>query len=270
MFSVKFMKKIFILLAVAAVVFAACSKEKEETNIAEKIIGKWMLEETNGHSVLTNEKFVYTFVSDTEGYVSASRVDFSEDHPIWTNYMPSEISIEGKEIIIRGNLNKTTSFVAELVIKSISDNEMLADSKYTVKHNGADIFTSTGTTLMTKVTTDYSSDILGVWEGRSTSADGSEFDDGEVHRWEYLDDDTYIYYALDADSNWAANVNEVSDYFVDGTLLCTRWLNVGEEVENREWWEIESIADGVMKWTALRKRDDGSFYTATFQMTKVQ
>ena len=34
------------------------------------------------------------------------------------------------------------------------------------------------------------------------------------------------------------------------------------------WWEIESIKDGVMKWTALRMREDGTTYTATFSMTK--
>ena len=60
-------------------------------------------------------------------------------------------------------------------------------------------------------------------------------------------------------------------YFVDGTLLCTRWRNTGDnEVEHREWWEIASIENGVMNWTALRQRDDGSTYTTTFSMTKVQ
>ena len=60
----------------------------------------------------------------------------------------------------------------------------------------------------------------------------------------------------------------LSQYFVDGSLLCTRWVIDG--TENREWWEIASIADGVMNWTALRQREDGTTYTATFQMTKVQ
>ena len=40
--------------------------------------------------------------------------------------------------------------------------------------------------------------------------------------------------------------------------------------ELREWWEIESIKGDVMKWKALRMRDDGSTYTATFEMTKVK
>ena len=52
-----------------------------------------------------------------------------------------------------------------------------------------------------------------------------------------------------------------------GNLLCSRWINAGTEL--REWWEIESIENGVMKWKALRQKVDGSTYTATFEMKKV-
>ena len=50
---------------------------------------------------------------------------------------------------------------------------------------------------------------------------------------------------------------------------CT-WKMTDDSDELREWWEIESISDGVMKWKALRLREDGSTYTATFQMAKVE
>ena len=73
------------------------------------------------------------------------------------------------------------------------------------------------------------------------------------------------------DGQWQLSDDVLHDYFVDGTLLCTRWKNAGEgQEEHREWWEIESINDGVMKWKALRQREDGTTYTATFEMTKVQ
>ena len=119
-----------------------------------------------------------------------------------------------------------------------------------------------------RITADYKQAILGKWEGHVTSEQGSEFDDGEDHQWEYLADGTFRYYSQDGNGTWVTNPNQtLSQYFVDGTLLCTRWVIDG--TENREWWEIESIADGVMNWTALRQREDGTTYTATFQMTKV-
>lgn len=50
-------------------------------------------------------------------------------------------------------------------------------------------------------------------------------------------------------------------------VVCGR-INNGAEY--REWWEIASIEDNVMSWTALRKKADGTTYTASFSMVKVQ
>ena len=72
----------------------------------------------------------------------------------------------------------------------------------------------------------------------------------------------------DGDSWVPYATNTLNEYFVDGNLLCTRWIDLGQE--NREWWEIASIKDGVMKWKALREKEDRSTYTATFEMKKVQ
>jgi hypothetical protein len=93
------------------------------------------------------------------------------------------------------------------------------------------------------------------------------FDDGQEHRWEYKADGTYVYYVKDG-NNWVPYAtNTLNEYFVDGNLLCTRWIDNG--VENREWWEI-TIADGKMNWTALRQNEDGTTFTATFEMERVE
>ena len=263
------MKRLLFSLTLAALFFASCGKE--DGTLTEQMLGKWMLTQFNGHTVPTNEKMVYTFETATNGYLSASRVDYTENQPKWSNHVPSDITVEGKKITMSGSLNKTTSFVAELEVKSISKTTMLTESIYTVYHNGEIMSVTEGMVQWDRQPKDYSNDILGIWEGRVTSGDGSEFDDGEPHRWEYLADGKYIYYRLDDNGQWISDVNELAQYFVDGTLLCTRWKNNGEgEVENREWWEIASIDGNEMNWTALRQREDGTTYTATFSMTKVQ
>ena len=99
-----------------------------------------------------------------------------------------------------------------------------------------------------------------------TNSEGSEFDDGETHRWEYKADGTYVYYVKDGD-DWVSSENTLNEYFVDGTLLCTRWIDQGQE--NREWWEINIDGD-KMNWTALRQKEDGTTFTATFEMRKVE
>ena len=65
------------------------------------------------------------------------------------------------------------------------------------------------------------------------------------------------YYVKDGD-NWVSyEGTTLSEYFVDGTLLCTRWIDQGQEY--REWWEI-SINGDKMNWTALRQNFDGSTF----------
>jgi hypothetical protein len=61
----------------------------------------------------------------------------------------------------------------------------------------------------------------------------------------------------------------MGEYFVDGVLLCARWKNIGSDKEYRESWEIASIENNTMKWTAIRERADGSTYSADFSMTRV-
>ena len=159
--------------------------------------------------------------------------------------------------------------VDELTVASISDAVTNGILKIKWIIDGTVVKSVEETVRTLKVTDDYSQTALGLWEGRVTS-EQSEYDDGEEHRWELKADDTYTYYSRTGDGQWVDNVNSSAAYFIAGPLLCMRWKNFGDETEYREWWEIESIQDGVMKWKALRQREDGSTYTATFQMTKVE
>ena len=52
--------------------------------------------------------------------------------------------------------------------------------------------------------------------------------DGLPHRGEYKADGTFVYYRQNDNGEWVADVNTMSEYFVDGTLLCSRWKNVGK------------------------------------------
>jgi archaellum component FlaG (FlaF/FlaG flagellin family) len=156
--------------------------------------------------------------------------------------------------------------VEEYTITDINGNEFTANLKITMTVDGTVVGSKEDLVRFTKVTADYSAAIIGTWEGRCTS-EGSVFDDGKEHRWQYNADGTYVYYVKDG-NNWVPYAtNTLNEYFVDGNLLCTRWVDLGQE--NREWWEI-TITGNKMNWTALRQNEDGTTFTATFEMTKVE
>jgi hypothetical protein len=234
------------------------------SGLAENIIGKWMVEELNGQPCPTNWKTVLTFVSPTKAYGSLS--DFST--PMWNVKVLADVKIDGNKVNVintDGNIRQ----VLDCTILSITDKDLLMSSDWTVYEDGEKIYQEAyGKERYARITADYSQDILGTWEGKVTSSE-DEHTDGELHRWEYKADGTYVYYSKENDE-WKAGNDVMADYFVDGILLCTRWKKTIDSNELREWWEIESIKDGVMKWKALRMREDGTTYTATFEMTKVQ
>ena len=255
-------------------VFTACTVDNADNptvepdlNLAQNLIGKWINMEDDGYPTPTNQKIVLSFLSPTKAQFSLSAYS-----PVTAGWVPHQDC----DVVINGNHATVStetfgmSYVCEYNIHSISDTEMDVDYMRSYSLNGRILNQSPGVEHFLRMNNDYSQVILGTWEGRSTGAVGSEFDDGEDHRWEYFDDGTFRYYRK-VDGKWMLKDDEYANYFVDGILLCTRWKNAGEgQEENREWWEIESIKDGVMKWKALRMREDGTTYTSTFEMIKVQ
>jgi uncharacterized protein (TIGR02145 family) len=269
------MKKAFLMLAIAATLFASCDKDNDDTpavnDLAEKIVGKWMLADVNGQPCPTNDKIVQTFLSATKVTESLSQTSYSDDTDKWHTSLEGTCSIEGSTATLTFHPEDGVTTTCILNVQSITSAEMVASTKRTTTVGGRTVYEQEATVRMVKVGADQSQAILGLWEGHVTSEMGSEYDDGEEHRWEYLGDGSYVYYNKNANGQFVPVGTVLSQYFVDGTLLCTRWKNVGDgEEEHREWWEIESISDGVMNWTALRQRPDGTTYTATFQMTKVE
>ena len=236
-----------------------------DLNIAEKIIGKWMVEELNGQPCPTNLKAVITFLSPTEAYGSLS--DFYSDS--WNNHVSADVVIDGNNMTLTASENEHTKHVTATGIYSITDTDMTLKSDWKVFTDGEMVINEIyDNERYIRINNDFEEDIVGTWEGKVTSAE-DEHTDGELHRWEYKADGTYVYYNKVGDE-WVNNGDALAEYFVDGLLLCTRWKTTADSEELREWWEIESIKDGVMKWTALRMHEDGTTYTATFQMTKVQ
>ena len=271
-------KKLFYFVIAAALicstsVFTSCTNDdnpavEPDLNLSEKIIGKWMLAENDGETALTNEKTVVTFLSATKAYQSVSRVNYDETVPKWRAKEECDMTIDGNTVTLLSHSSNIDK-VFTLNIKSIDDNNMSCNFKIVVMKDGEVYETVEDTRIYRRVTADYSADIIGMWEGHSTGEEGSEFDDGENHRWEYMTDGSFNYFRK-VDGQWQISDDDYADYFVDGNLLCTRWKNAGAgNEEHREWWEIESIEDGVMKWKALRQKEDGTTYTATFEMKKV-
>ena len=277
------MKKIQWLLSSALVcasaAFVACSNNEGSgsssekplvVNLPQKIVGKWIHAEADGAPVLTNQKSVHTFVLEDSTIKVYNSLAMNDVGSWWEVRKKMDVSIDGSQVTIKGNYDNGKSVITEMTVTSITNKDMEFDAKTTLFNDG-EAYAVIGPRheKYIQVKKDYSQEILGTWEGHVTS-DQSAYDDSKQHRWEYKPDGTYSYMLMSGEGQWEDDVNSKAEYFVDGNLLCTRWKNVGDPTEHREWWEITSIEDGVMNWTALRRSEQDSVYTATFSMRRVE
>ena len=261
--------------------------------LSEKIIGKWITAtDMDGQPTLTNNKEVITFVSATKAYASRSRGAMNggpqspgpqnppegqgapEGAPEtmpgaggWDNYQECDVKIEGNTVILMSGGPDGSINSIKYEIKSISESEFECEVIRDAPggqmglspdegNNGEAPMNAKQYQRFVKVAKDFKQDILGLWE--CTGLTGIETYNDANARLEFFADDTYKFWRKNDAGEWeAVTTREFQDYFVDGTLLATIWKNQGED-ELREWWEIASIADGQMQWTALRQQTDGS------------
>lgn len=262
------MKKLFMVLA-ATVICGACvfTSCKKEDNLKLKIIGKWMQAEIDGKPALTNDKSVTTFLSASKATVSTSRSEHSSEAVMWNNYREYSVSIDGNKITLTSQVNEHITLVNEYVVKSINGNEMVCNFRHVTIRNGQPIERDWQVIRYVKVNVDYTAAILGLWECQEVT--GIETYNNANAGLEFFADGTYNYWRKNAAGEWQTVPNrEFQYYFVDGTLMATRWKNVGED-ELREWWEIASIDGNQMQWTALRQNADGTTVQQGMKWVKV-
>ena len=252
-----------VMLAATAGLITSCATEDNpgkptgpsESVIKEKIVGKWKLSAINNRDQVTNGKMVLTYNEDATLAVSISYFNKETNIYVWRNKQPGTYSIVGNEI--KNYLNQTGLYDATPhYIEAISDEAMTMSS------------TSGGKTIYKRVAADYSADIIGLWE--VTEMTGEETYNDDNARLAFLADGTYKYYRKSEAGEWQlVSTRDVEEYFVDGDWMATRWQETGGEM-NYEWWDIDEIKDGQMKWSALREREDGTRFTTTFTWRKVE
>ena len=266
------MKKLIMVLAATVIcgasLFTSCKKDEDnDLKLEEKIIGKWMVTDMNGKPLPSNEKTVYTFVSATKATVSTSINTHPEVGTHWNDRLDADVTIDDNKITLTDHPDETTTVVEEYIVTDISGTEFTANHKVVVTKDGIVVDNDNHVLRLVKVTADYSTAILGKWECQELT--GIEtFNDANA-RLEFFADGTYNYWRKNDAGEWEAVTHrEFQNYFVDGTLLATRWKNTGED-ELREWWEIASIANGQMQWTALRQNADGTTAQQGMKWVKV-
>ena len=260
-----------ILTLCGAAMLTSCSSDDDSTtndlNVADKIIGKWMKVDKDGQPLPTDGKMVYTFISTTKAYMSASIDASPEVGTHWINQLEADVTISGNKVSLTSYSEEGATMVVDYTITAINDKEFTANHKVTITLDGAVVYVVEDILRFEKITTDFSAAIIGMWECEEINGGETKNDDNA--RLEFLTDGTYRFYRLTDAGQWEVILTrEFQNYYVDGCLINTRWKNVNE-TEQREWWEIASINDNQMVWTALRQNANGTTFRQESKWKKI-
>ena len=262
------------ILICGASVFTSCSTDDNPVNpadnLAEKIIGKWIMNDFNGESLPTNGKGVFDFVSATKATVSTSIVAHSGIEELWNDHTEYAVEIKGNKVTLTHEFKEEgVTITFELTVNSITSTQIKTDMVITAIINGEKLDSPELPIDFKRVTRDYSEEILGLWECKGIIGDET-YNDANG-RLEFFEDGTYNFYRLNDEGEWeVVTTREFQEYFVDGTLMATRWKNVDEDETLREWWEIKSLKGDKMQWKALRVNEDDSTFEQITNWEKVE
>ena len=228
-----------------------------ESVVKEKIIGKWKGITQDGAELTTNGRTVLTFNADGTRTVSTSRFESNTNEYLFRNKQSGTYAIEGSQL--KNYLDTNDGYDVAIYNIDVIDDSQLAMTMQNLNPGRKSVYK--------RVTADYSEEIIGLWE--VTGMTGEETYNDDNARLAFLADGTYKYYRMSEAGEWeVVSTRDVEEYFVDGDWLATRWQEKDGEM-NYEWWDINEIKDGKMKWSALREREDGTRFTTTFTWKKV-
>ena len=262
-----------VILAATAGMMTSCAAEDNpgkptgpsEAVIKEKIVGKWKAVMEDGEERVTNRHAVMTFFAD--GTMTYTRSYYSDywGIQIWANRAPYTYTVSDNLVTREGLEENGQMRKTFYEVNSIGNSEMeMALTGYVLDGQNYPI---KQTNKYKHVTADYSEDIIGLWEATEMTGEQTYNDDNA--RLAFLTDGTYKYYRKSEAGEWQlVSTRDIEEYFVDGDFVATRWQENGGEM-NYEWWDIDEIKDGQMKWSALREREDGTRFTTTFKWKKV-
>jgi len=262
-----------VMLAATAGLMTACTSNDDnptpsgpsESVIKEKIVGKWKAVMQDGKERVTNRHAIMTFFAD--GTMTYTRSYYSDywGIQIWANRAPYTYTVSDNLVTREGLEENGQMRKTFYEVNSIGNSEMeMALTGYVLDGQNYPI---KQTNKYKHVTADYSEDIIGLWEATEMTGEQTYNDDNA--RLAFLTDGTYKYYRKSEAGEWQlVSTRDVEEYFVDGDFVATRWQEKGGEM-NYEWWDIDEIKDGQMKWSALREREDGTRFTTTFTWKKV-
>lgn len=263
-----------LVICGTAAVFTSCSSNDDNAGndnaLAEKVMGKWMLIDSDGQAVITDRVSVYTFAKEGSALKAYFSIAMAESQT-WLLRQQADVAVGNGSLTLTSRLANGSTAVVQMTDVSVSGSELTLTAKTTISVDGREAATyGPRREHFTRVNADYKAeDLIGTWDGYY-ACDDPAYNKPDPHQAVFRADGSCNYYYAVEGGGYRLDPTVYSKYFVDGSLLSLCWLDFGEgEREKYENWEILSVTREKIISRAFHKRPDGTIYTETYHLTKV-
>ena len=257
--------------------FASCTTSNNDNpagdgNLTEQIQGKWILMEEDGSPVVTDETSVFTFEKQGAGLKAFYSTAIGESRQ-WIYSQSYDVAAEGNNLALTKQMAGGLATTCQMNDVRVDGNSLSCTTLITIGKDGQAIATYGPNKLRLSriVASIAASDLVGTWDGYYTSDDPAAGSDPERHRAVFRADGTCNYYYPAAGGQYELDPTVYSRYYVDGTLLSLCWLDFGEgQKEQYENWEVLLCSANKITARSFHKRADGTLYTDTYHLSRVE
>jgi hypothetical protein len=228
------MKKVVFISLIVVSVFVSCNNKPD---YSEEIKGEWLCTEINNLIQPTNEAFVLNFLSNRTESIAQGCTLANNEGNMWCESPDFAYSVNEDEILISGINSLGEMLDISLKIESLTSDRLIYKENY-VKINNIDV-ASDRTFLLRRCSEDYSSEVIGTWQGKKFFSEDSSTN--FYFMINYKSDNSFDYYTKVGDF-W-----ELSDitgtYFLNGKLLTMNFLDnsISENNHSYECWLIDEV-----------------------------
>lgn len=236
------MKHLHFYLSILSLLLlnSCCKQDRHEFSADLLKGGYWILQTIDGNTVVTDNIFILNYADGKETF--GIRADDGKGGIAWS-VSNNDYTFDGQTISLISSTKDLQSTVLAL-----DENHLTYRVKKRVEDGVTIEDTSTYTFYRTSV--DYSTAVIGMWEGRNTTP-GTVFP--EEARWEILNSGLFNYYKKTEDSWVMKNTN---NYYVYGNIIITEYPTA-TDIMCCDIWNVV-LTNNTMNWSAMRNGIENS------------
>jgi len=223
-------------------------------DLNKHLLGDWYIDAVEDEDIDTDSRHLFTYEADGTVYYTPS-IKALKNLNIWGHHFKGSYTINGNTVEQQVALaDKNILFTQQMNVKYVDDARLksITNAETFVNGESRHVVKDENDTKL-KELYKYDINIVGVWGARLLYGTDENYEKDKSYQLEFKADGTFKFYSQNEQEEWVEEERVLSEYFVEGNTVYTRWQKAGSDEVKYQSWEYSSYYKYEMDWSASRK-----------------